>query len=127
MPLPDGRSPVEASVVDAVSREPIPWAVLELHAAGAAAESLGATQRRAEQGVARRRGGAAPEAKRIFRAQTDGAGCLSMRLPGGKYEVWAIGQARAPPAPARLARSTRRFRAHWTAEPASFCAHDRGI
>jgi selT/selW/selH-like putative selenoprotein len=82
VPLPDGRSPVEASVVDAVSREPIPWAVLELHAAGAAAESLGATQRRAEQGAARRGTRAAPEAKRIFRAQTDAAGHLSMRLPG---------------------------------------------
>jgi len=96
--LPDDRSEVEMSVVDAVSGLEVPWAVIEVHALGLAAQKLQIGERSVTSDARKRSKRASRKTdtlvpgKRLYRVQTNGHGILRMRLPGGRYEVWGISQ-----------------------------------
>ena len=90
--LPDDRSEVEVTVVDALSGHQVPWAVVEVHALGLAAQKLqiGDGNSTLKAGTGKRKKGAAKNAaeqvpgKRLYRVQTNEQGILRMRLPGGR-------------------------------------------
>jgi stress response protein SCP2 len=105
--LPDDKSDVEVAVVDAGSGQAVPWAVVEVHALGLAAQKLLITdpsttlksatggdggKRRMRSKKSRVREGDEVPGKRLYRVQTNAKGVLRMRLPGGRYEVWGISQ-----------------------------------
>jgi hypothetical protein len=89
--LPDDRSEVEMSVVDSVSGLEVPWAVIEVHALGLAAQKLQIGERSVTSDPGKRSKRASRKTddlvpgKRLYRVQTNGLGILRMRLPGGRY------------------------------------------
>ena len=96
--LPDDRSEVEVSVVDALSGRPVPWAVVEINALGLAAQKLlmrereRGGEREGRKGKRKKKTGEEAAGKRLYRVQTNGEGGLRMCLPGGRYEVWGLSQ-----------------------------------
>ena len=80
------------TVADALSEHAVPWAVVEVHALGLAAQKLQIGERSVTPGEAssKRKKRAAQNSvgqvpgKRLYRVQTNGHGILRMRLPGGR-------------------------------------------
>ncbi|EKX35154.1 hypothetical protein GUITHDRAFT_118702 [Guillardia theta CCMP2712] len=94
-PVPDERSEVEIRMVNASTRERLPWATVEVRALGIAAQKLqmlnGVKKKEKPRGwMADKKGQEEAPARCQYRVQADEDGKLRIRIPGGRYELWGI-------------------------------------
>jgi len=93
--VPDERSEVEVLVVNASSRERLPWATVEVRALGIAAQKLqmlngGKKKERSRGWMADSKVQEDAPSRCQYRVQADEEGKLRIQIPGGRYEFWGI-------------------------------------